>query len=324
MACRKNEQNQFSYNYSSSLKIGFSIDTLIVERWREDCDIFVSTAKESGASVIIQDAANSVTEQIKQIDYLINQNVNVLVIIAKEAESLEKVLQKAKAKNIPVISYDRLIRNSEISLFVTVDCEKVGNLMADAIIAVQPTGSLWCIFGSSADYNMELVDKGVHNRLDGEKLSVDVKYFTPDWNYDLAYKKMNSLLDEKLQPSAVICGNDSIAENVIRAISEHKLGKSIPVVGQDAEVLACRRIANGIQTATVYKPIRELAAKAAECACLLAAGKLPENLENASGMIDNGLKKVPMIVMEPVLVTKENLSEVVVESGFHSTEEIFK
>lgn len=323
-SCKKTERKQYADDFDAAIKIGFSIDTLIVERWREDCQIFESTAKKSGASVIVQDAANSVTEQIKQIEYLINQNVDALVIIAKEDKSLEKVLQKAKAKNIPVISYDRLIRNSEISLYITVDSEKVGNLMADAILSVQKEGSLWCIYGSDADYNMALVDKGVRNRLSGEKISVDVKYFTPDWNYDIAYKKMNSLLDEKLLPSAVICGNDSIAENVIRAISEHKLGNSIPVVGQDAEILACRRISKGIQTATVYKPIKELAVKAAECACLLAKGTLPENLEGISGSIDNGTRNVPVIMMSPVLVTKENLSEMIVESGFHTADEIFR
>lgn len=324
VSCAEKKARISNYEKNSEPKIGFSIDTLIVERWRQDCDVFVSTAKEAGVNVIIQDAANSVSEQIRQIDYLIDQNVKVLVIVAKEADSLSDVLQKAKAKNIPVIAYDRLIRNADVSLYVTINSQKVGRMMATALISVQPAGGYWCIYGSEADYNMTMINEGVMNVLSGTNISVDLKYYTPDWNFDLAYQKMNGLLNLNLVPTAVICGNDAIAENVIRALSEHRLGKSVPVVGQDAEVLACRRIADGIQTATVYKPITDLAIKAAECACFLARGNPVEQMNDISDEIDNGARKVPVIYFDPVLVTKENLSEVVIDSGFHTAGEIFR
>lgn len=321
-SCRNIRKN--STEIQKKLKIGFSIDTLIVERWSQDCDVFISTAKEHGAEVLIQDAANSVSEQLKQIDYLIDQKVDVLVIIPKEADSLKDVLQKAKSHGIPVISYDRLITNSEVDLYISVDCNKVGALMAQTLLSVQPEGGYWCILGSEYDNNMTLLTKGIHEMLSGTHVTVDVEYFTPDWNYDLAYRKMNSLLNDNLVPSAVICGNDSIAENVLRSISEHKLGKDIPVVGQDAEVLACRRIADGIQTGTIYKPITELAIKAAECACILAEKKNVEDLAEINSSFDNGIKNVPAILLEPVAVTKSNLTEVVVDSGFHTAGEIYR
>lgn len=321
ISCKNKKVLQDQY---SEIKIGFSIDTLIVERWSQDCDVFISTAKEHGAEVLIQDAANSVSEQIKQIDYLIDQKVDVLVIIPKEADSLKEVLQKAKSHGIPVVSYDRLIMNSEVDLYVSVDCSKVGALMGQTLLEVQPEGGYWSILGSEHDNNMKLLTKGLHEVLSGTSVTVDVEYFTPDWNYDLAYEKMNWLLDENLVPSAVICGNDSIAENVLRSISEHKLGKNIPVVGQDAEVLACRRIADGIQTGTIYKPITDLAIKAAECACFIAEKKSVMDLAEINSSFDNGLKQVPSILLEPVAVTKNNLSEVVVDSGFHSASEIFR
>lgn len=314
-------------NTSSSERpvIGFSIDTLIVERWRKDCGIFVETARKNSADVIIQDAANSVEEQIRQIEALISKKVDVLVIVPKETESLSAVLDKAKSKKIPVISYDRLIRGSDIDLYVSVDSKEVGRLMAEAMLSVQKTGGYWCLLGPEEDYNMILADWGIREVLSRNGISVDLKYFTPDWNYDLAYQKMNALLDNNLLPSAVICGNDAVAENVLRSISEHRLGKKIPVVGQDAEVLACRRVAQGVQTATVYKPISELAEIAADYACRIAAN--PDSWLDSSEItdtLDNGVKQVPALLLKPVLVTKENLKETVIDSKFHTYEEIYR
>ena len=304
--------------------IGFSIDTLIVERWRQDCDIFINTARKKGAEVIIKDAFNSVQEQIKQIEELIAQNVDVLVIVPKEAKSLTAVLDKAKSKKIPVISYDRRICDADIDLYMSVDSKKVGNLMADAIINQKTEGGIWCILGPEQDNNMLLVAKGVQETLKGSKISVEYNYFTPDWNYDLAYKKMDHLLNQRLVPTAVICGNDAIAENVLRAIGEHRLGNNIPVVAQDAEILACRRVAQGIQAATVYKPISKLAQIAAEYACFLAKDSNYLREAKISDKIDNGYMEVPSIFLEPVLVTQENLKKTVVDSGFHTYQEIYR
>lgn len=308
---------------SSAMKIGLSIDTIIIERWKRDLDSFVAKAKENGAEVLVQDASNSVTEQINQIDFLINQGVKALVIVPKEADSLTEVVQKAKNRGIPVISYDRLIRNADIDLYVSVNSRSVGKKMAESILQVLPEGSCFCIYGSQDDFNMTLMDKGVRDGFDNSPFTLDLRYFTPDWNYDLAYQKMSSLLEKNLVPSAVICGNDAIAESVLRSIFEHKIEKNIPVVGQDADILACRRILQGTQLASVYKPIDLLAETASEYACFLAAGKeLPQNA--GLELIDNGYAEIPVCWLEPVLVDSSNIDEVIIGSDFHSRAEIYR
>ncbi|MBQ1591719.1 MAG: substrate-binding domain-containing protein, partial [Treponema sp.] len=98
----------------SNFTIGFSIDTLAVERWRRDCDVFLNTAKDLGADVIVQNAGNSVQEQQKQIGYLISRGVKAIVVVPKQADSLTECIRIAKSKNIPVISYDRLTLNADI------------------------------------------------------------------------------------------------------------------------------------------------------------------------------------------------------------------
>ena len=116
------------------LSIGFSIDTLAIERWRRDCDVFLNTAKDLGADVIVQNSGNSVEVQNQQIAYLIKRGVKAVVIVPKDAESLGESVRLAKSKGIPVISYDRLLRNSPIDLYVTIDSQAVGTLMAQELL----------------------------------------------------------------------------------------------------------------------------------------------------------------------------------------------
>lgn len=308
---------------SSEIKIGLSIDTVIIERWKRDLEVFVTTAEKNGAQVLVQNASNQVEEQISQIEYLISQGVDVLVIVPKKSDSLTQVIQKAKTKNIPVISYDRLILNADVDLYISVNSQKVGSLLAENMKSIVPKGSYFCIYGSEDDYNMNLLDRGIREVLTNPEISIDFRYYTPDWNYDLAYKKMNSLLDSGLIPDAVICGNDAVAESIIRSISEHMVEKAIPVSGQDAEISACRRVVKGTQTATVYKPIDDLAKKASEFAVLLGSKKtIPEDLSEQT--VFNGSKDVPVYWLEPALVTSSNINEVIIEPGFHTKKEIYR
>ncbi len=322
--CKKNESKTTDDAVNESITIGFSIDTFVIERWRRDCDVFIASAKENGAQVIVQNAGNSIEEQIKQIEYLIERNVNVLVIVPKDAYSLTEVVKKARSKNIPVISYDRLICNADISLYISINSRSVGYVMTQALLELQPLGGYYCIYGAKEDFNMSLIDNGVRDALDGEQVTINGIFYTDDWNYDLSYKKMNELLDNGNIPDAVICGNDAIAESVIRSLSEHRLGNSIPVAGQDADIAACRRIAAGTQAVTVYKPITELARIAAEYACSLAKLEVPDNLSGVAEKIDNEYKKVPVVWLEPLLVTADTLKEVVIDSGFHTEQEILR
>jgi len=324
-ACtKKDSEGTGAVEQEKSITIGFSIDTFVIERWRRDCDVFIASAKEHGAQVIVQNAGNNVEEQIKQIQYLIDSSVDVLVIVPKDAQSLTEVVKRARAKGIHVISYDRLILNADVSLYLSINSRSVGYLMTSGLLALKQSGGYYCIYGAKEDFNMSLIDSGVRDALDGKQVTINGIYYTEDWNYDISYRKMNELLDNGSIPDAVICGNDAVAESVIRSLSEHKLGNTIPVAGQDADIAACRRIAAGTQAVTVYKPITELARLAAEYACLLAK---EENIESISGVvekIDNGFKKVPVIYLEPALVTAETLKEVVIDSGFHTEQEIYR
>lgn len=308
----------------SQYTIGFSIDTLAIERWRRDCDVFMNTAKEKNVNVIVQNAGNSLEEQIRQIQYLIDKKVDVIVIVAKKADSMTDVIKNARSHGIPVISYDRLITNADISLYVTVDSEKVGELMASGLLDIDPEGRWFCIYGPQEDNNMVMIRSGVDKVVTGKNVDIAYTYYTDGWNYDLSYREMSRLLREGDIPTSVVCGNDAVANSVIQAVSEICPDKKINIVGQDADILNCQHVVSGRQTFTVYKPITELARISARIACELAAGKSIQDIQDITTSIDNGYASIPSVMLDPVAVDKTNMDSVVIDSGFHTYGEVYR
>lgn len=308
----------------SKLTIGFSIDTLAIERWRRDCDIFLNTAKDLGADVIVQNSGNSVEVQNEQIEYLIKRGVKAIVIVPKDAESLGESVRLARSKNIPVISYDRLLRNSAIDLYVTIDSQAVGTLMANELLRLKPRGSWFCIYGPEEDFNMTLIRRGVEGVLKNSKAKIVFNYWTDGWNYDLSYRKMADLLKAGKVPDAVVAGNDALADSIIRAIGEFSADKDIAVGGQDADIAGCQNVVTGKQAVTIYKPITELASKTAEIAVAMAKGKSAEDFSFINGSIDNGSGEIPVLWLHPTAVTAQNMDEIVIKSGFHTRQEVYR
>lgn len=321
-SCKKEKTPPSVYATSKKITIGFSLDSLIVERWIRDRDIFVSAANELGVDVIFQNAANNPYEQINQVKYLIDKNVDVIVIIPQNADLFVDVVQRARSKGIKVISYDRLIRNANVDLYISVNSIEVGRLMAESIIQTTPSGNYVFIYGPKTDYNVTLVKQGID--------SVFVKYpgvfhlldfYAENWSYDQAYQQVSLLIDEGKRIDAIVCGNDGLAGGAIRALAERRLVGKIPVVGQDSDISACQFVVEGIQLSTVYKPISELAQIAAQYAVSLA-----KNDYNALPLsrINDGSWDVPVYWLSPIGVNKDNIKEIIVDSGFHTEEEVYR
>ncbi len=305
-------------------RIGFSIDTLALERWQRDLDVFMNKARELGAEVIVQNAGNNVGMQISQLEYLMQRKVNAVVIVPKERGRLTGVIKKMRDRNIEVISYDRLISGADISLYVSVNTESVGRLMAQQLLDIG-VGKNWSlILGPDEDYNMTLMLRGIEDVIKDKGITIRDTFYTDGWNYDLAYGAVASLLTESELPDAIVCGNDSVAGSVLNAIDDYCPGRHIPICGQDADIAACQDIVRGRQDFTVYKPISELAEKAAECAVRLAKGETAEYIAGYDDTIDNGYKQVPVLWLEPQVATKDNIDEVVIASGFHTHGEVYK
>ncbi|PJG83258.1 D-xylose ABC transporter substrate-binding protein [Caviibacterium pharyngocola] len=310
---------------AKDLKIGMSIDDLRLERWQKDRDIFVAKAKALGADVFVQSANGDASAQISQIENMINRNVDVLVIIPFNGEVLGNVIDEAKREGIKVLAYDRLINNADLDFYVSFDNEKVGELQAQSILEQKPQGNYFLMGGSPVDNNAKLFRKGqmkvLQPHIDSGKIKVVGDQWVDSWLAEKALQIMeNALTANKNNIDAVVASNDATAGGAIQALSAQGLSGKVAISGQDADLAAIKRIVEGTQTMTVYKPITTLADKAAEIAVTLAKGDKPQT----NSELNNGLKTVPAYLLDPIVVNKDNIESTVIKDGFHTKDAIYK
>lgn len=312
---------------SGELLIGLSMDTLKEERWHRDRDMFVAKAEALGAKVIVQAANGDDALQLSQAENMITQGVKVLVVIPHNAEATAAIVEKAHAAGVKVIAYDRLIKNSDVDLYISFDNVKVGEMQASYIVSKVPKGNYAYIGGAPTDNNAFMFKEGAMKVLQPliDKGDIKLVYdqMTDDWKPENALKNMeNALTANSNNIQAVVAANDGTAGGVIQALDAQGLAGKVPVSGQDAELAALQRIVEGTQSMTVYKPIRLIAEKAADLAVRMAKGE--DVSSEAKLTVHNGKIDVPFVALEPVSVDYNNIMSTVVADGFHKIEDICK
>lgn len=316
---RQNTEISREEEQEDRIQIGLSFDTFVLERWQRDRDAFVARAAELGAEVNVQNANGDLEEQIAQIEYLIAKDMDVIAVIAVDSRGLSDVVAKAKREGIRVIAYDRLIMDAGVDLYITFDNERIGQMMAESIAANTPDGgSVFMMCGSPEDNNVSLVEQGFHSVIDRTGLEIAGTAYADNWLGEAGYTAVSEFLDGGGKLDAVMCGNDDIASQVIRALSERRLAGEVCVVGQDADLSGCQRIVEGTQTMTVYKEIETLAMRAAESAVALAE----EGSVKTADVFSDGTYEVPYIGLEPVAVTAANM-QIIIDDGYHLEEDIY-
>ena len=310
------------------IKIGLSMDSLRVERWQKDRDIFIAEAEKLGAEVIVQSADGDERKQNEQAENMITQGVDVLVVIPKDSVASSQIVKAAHAEGIKVIAYDRLIRESEPDLYISFDNEQVGYLQAEYLLRKKPKGNYFLLGGAPSDNNAQLLRQGQLRALQpaidkGDiQLVADGKHWAVNWDPRDALQKTEQVLTRtNNQIDAVVASNDGTAGGAIQALEEQNLAGTVIISGQDAELAACQRIVKGTQTVTVYKPIRLIATKAAQAAVALAKG---EPIQDATQTVNNGKIDVPSVLLTPIQVDKDNLDDVVIKDGFHTREAVYQ
>ena len=310
-------------NENSNIRIGFSLGDLREERWQKDSNLFKAAVQKLGAYVEVTSANSNADLQNTQVENMISQGFNIIVIAPYDSEKIAPVVASAHKAGIKIISYDRLIRDSNVDFYITFDNTKVGVLEAQGVTAVANKGNFAYIGGAPTDNNSSLLKKGSMEVLTpliksgAVKLVVDE--FTTDWKPEVAYATIKKYLASGKKLDAVVAANDGTAFGVINALKEFGLDGKIPVSGQDAELSACQRIIAGTQTMTVYKPLVSLASKAAELALVMAKGEKPVS----NNTTNDGKYEVPSFYLEPILVTKENMDSTVIKDGFHTRDQVY-
>ena len=318
----QNLSTKIKKNTGNKVIIGFSLDALKEPIWKINKTEFIKKANELGAEVRVEQANSDDNMQLSQIDKLIAEGVNVLVIAPHDGEVCAKAVEKAHNAGIKVMAYDRLIKNSDVDLYVAIDNYEVGVLQAEEMLKNIQSGNIAYVGGSEADNNALLFRQGAMDTLDKYKDSINIVMdkYSKDWKAEEAYNNVNELLTQNSDISGIICANDGTASGAIAALDKFGLSGKVPVTGLDSELAACQRIVEGTQLMTVYKPTKEIAGKAAELSI-----KLAKNEEiNTDSTIDNGKIQVPAYFVTPVVVTKDNMMDTIIKDEFHSYEDVYK
>jgi putative multiple sugar transport system substrate-binding protein len=340
---------------SEDLSIGVSMPTQTSERWIADGNSVKEQLEGEGYSVELQYAGDDIPTQSQQVDQMITQGVDALIIAAIDGTALSSQLQAAADAGIPVISYDRLIRDSEnVDFYVSFDNFAVGVAQANALLTGlgvknddAPDGT------ATGPFNVELFagsldDNNAHFFFDGamsilqpliddgtlvvKSGQTDIEQVaTLRWQQETAQKRMEDLLtgsyNDGTKVNGVLSPYDGLSRGIITALQNAGYGPTtdaatpMPIVtGQDAEIASVKLIADGVQSSTIFKDTRLLAEQAVVAAKAFLEGDKPE--ANDTDTYDNGKKVVPSYLLPVETVFKDDIQSVLVDSGYWTAEEV--
>ena len=331
-------------------KIGIAMPTKSLERWNRDGTFLKDEFEKKGYTVELKYSDNNVDQQVSDIENLIADDVDVLIIAAIDGESLTKVLDTAAEKEIPVISYDRLIMNTEaVSYYVSFDNYTVGKLQGEYVVDAlgldlsdtSTTYNIEFTAGDPADNNAGFffngafdvlspyIDAGILNVVSGQTDFEQVA--TASWSTETAMTRMQNILASYYSDGTVLdvalCSNDSTALGVTNAIASDYAGtNTVIITGQDGDEANLANIVDGLQSMTVFKAVANEAVVTVAIAELLIQGKTPDaaladtfDCECAydTSSYDNGTGTIPSYLLVPSVVTVDNIEEELVTPGYY-------
>ena len=323
--------------------VGVAMPTKDLQRWNQDGENMKAQLEEAGYTVDLQYAANDIATQVSQLENMIANGCEVLVIASIDGEALGSVLDQAKAAEIPVIAYDRLIMGSDaVSYYATFDNWNVGVKQGEYIVkaldlenaAEGTTYNIEYITGDPGDNNINFffdgaisvlqpyIDAGVLVTPSGQTEKAVVA--TPGWATDAAQARFESILAsyyaDGTQLDAVLASNDSTALGVANALASSYTGEYPVLTGQDCDIANVPNLLAGKQAMSVFKDTRTLAAKVVEMVDALMQGAEPPI--NDTETYDNGTGVIPSFLCEPVACDIDNYVEILIDSGYYTAEQI--
>src|ERR1051326_3442274 len=306
------------------VRIGFSMDTLKEERWQRDKTLVEQRCKEVGAECEIQVANGDDSTQTKQCDNLLTKGVDVLIVAPHNGQIAASIVEAAHKQGVPVISYDRLIRNADVDLYVSHQVVKIGQMQAQYALEHAPKGNYVLIGGSQTDNKALLLIEGqmqvLQPAIDSGQIKIVTQQYAREWLASEALRiTEDALTKNNNNIQAIVASNDGTAGGAISALPPDLVGKVL-VTGQDAALDAMQRIVEGKQTMTIYKPIMPLANSAVDAAIKLAHGEKLDTKDK----INNGKIDVPSILQEPIVVDKNNVMQTVIKDGYPKLEDVYK
>lgn len=331
----------FTLVASAEGKIGVAMPTQSLQRWNQDGANMKAQLEAAGYEVDLQFANNEVALQVSQLENMIMNGCQALVVASIDGGALGTVLADAKALDIPVIAYDRLIMETDaVSYYATFDNYMVGTIQGEYVVNALDLNNAAGPFnmeffgGSADDNNARYFYQGAYDVLkpfiDAGKLVVVSgqvefeKIATPSWSSEKAQARMDNLIaanytgDVKLD--VVLCSNDSTALGVTNSLANAGFEAFPIITGQDCDIANVKNMIAGNQSMSVFKDTRTLAEKVVGMVDALMKGTEPE--VNDTETYDNGAAVIPSYLCSPVFADASNYSELLVDSGYYTADQL--
>ncbi len=328
---------------ADKVKVGLSFSDFATERWKNEEILMRKLLEDKGYEVLSQEAAHDVKLQNDQIDNMVSQGAKALIVIAEDGDAAVTAVDKAADEGVLVLAYDRLIKTSKIAAYLSFNNTEVGRQEALGVMtAVDIEGGKWTkenpckvilLGGSPTDNNAILVRQGqmevIQPYIDAGIVTIVADQWVPNWDTNEALKLMENMLtaaDNKVD--AVVASNDGTALGALQAMKAQGLAGIVPISGQDATADGCNSIVKGEQTVSVYKDIRLLSPLAVDMIDNLLQGKPIEGLEEftlAELTNDDTMEGTVQALFLPVVqVTKDNVYDLIVVSGFQAYDDVYR
>lgn len=338
---KDDDESEISIAVADTYKIGISMPTKDLQRWREDGEKLKIQLEKMGYEVDLQYAGNDIAAQCSQIDKMINDGVNILVVAAVDGYTVGEAVDKAKDAGIVVISYDRLImRTDAVSYYVTFDNYMVGVLQAEYIVDKlnldnsSQTFNIEITTGDPGDSNAALfydgamdilskyINEGKLNVVSGQIAFNEVT--TNAWSTENAYYRAQDIISKYYADGTSIdvwlCSNDSTASGVIEALKQNYSGYYPIITGQDCDIVNVRYILSGFQSMSVFKLTSDIVDRVCIMINQISEGKKVET--NDDSRYNNGAKSVKSYLCAPVVVDANNYRKYLIDTGYYSEDDI--
>ncbi len=330
----------------TKLAVGIVLPTKDEPRWIQDETRFRDALKAAGYDAEILFSQGSSAKEKENVEALITKGVQVIIICPQDGTAAAAAAEAARKAKIKVISYDRLIRDTNaVDYYVTFDSIAVGAQQAQYLVdkASGKGNPLYLYAGAASDNNAFIFFEGAWGVLqpkiaDGTfvvknsaeavalqgkaKLTRDeqakiIGQITTNWDFNTAKNLAESNLTAATTADKgnvfILAPNDGTARAIADAFAADKDVKSYVVTGQDAEKASVQYIIDGKQSMTVFKDVRTLVKDAINAAVALLENKTP----TSKGSYNNGKVDVPAIQSAVVSVDKANVKAALIESGYY-------
>ena len=288
--------------------------------------------KKRGAIILLSEADSSPEKQVLQAHEMVNNGVKVLIMVSINQDVSAKIMDFAHKENVKVIAYDRLIEGCQLDYYVSANSldyyvstnsKKIGELQASYLTSLKPKGTYALICGSKYDNNSMRFFTGqmtvLQPFMENGDIQVVYNIFTDDWSAAQGSLHANQILDKYPDITAIIAGSDEIAEGVLATLRERGMEGIVMVAGQNAGLSNIKAIISGEQTCTILKPLKEMAEVTAEIATSIAFDRpLTINFTTES----NGKALIKSVMIDAIVVNKNNIDTSILASGYYSTAQL--